>query len=63
MFPTNAHYLLHKIFTILAYLFRSHGQLYKNNGILSHVIHISTVYGVCGCISVKSYVCVNGLRR
>jgi hypothetical protein len=25
VFPTNAHYLLHKIFTILAYMFRSQG--------------------------------------
>jgi hypothetical protein len=24
-FPTNAHYLLHEIFTILAYMFRFHG--------------------------------------
>ena len=34
-FPTNAHHLLHEIFTILAYMFRSHGpssgQLYKEH--------------------------------
>jgi hypothetical protein len=25
-FPTNAHHLLHEIFTVLACMFRSHGQ-------------------------------------
>jgi hypothetical protein len=38
------------------------GNFTKNTGVLSHIIHISPVYGVL-LISVKSNACVQRLRR
>ena len=42
MYPTNALYLLHKIFTILAYMFWTVIRVMytMNTGILSQIIHI-----------------------
>jgi hypothetical protein len=60
MFPPNEHHLLHKIFTILAYMFRfqgpSSGQLYKNTGILSR--HTYKHYLWCVAVLVLKTKCV-----
>jgi hypothetical protein len=60
-FPTNAHHLLHEIFTILAYMFRFHGpssgQLYKEHwGTVTDYTYKPCLW--CVVNSVKSNVCV-----